>query len=77
MTNTAMLKDKIASSGLKSKKIAEIMGITAVSLSKKTHNVTEFKASEIESLSQILRLSVKDKNEIFFAHNVDFKSTAT
>lgn len=64
MTNTDELEKIIASSGLKKEFIAEQLGITAMSLYNKINNIREFKASEIQKLSDILK--IKDKHNIFF-----------
>ena len=76
MTNTQLLLDYIAASGLKRNYIARMLGITTYSLAQKIHNIREFKASEIFLLCQVLRISSRDHmNEIFFAKSDDFNST--
>ena len=42
MTDTLKLKGAIVASGLSRKQVAEQMGISAYSLHKKIHNITEF-----------------------------------
>lgn len=72
MTNTALLEEYIQKSGLKKKHIAEQLGLTAYSFAQKVNNVTEFKASEIIKLCEILSIdSDQAKNAIFFAAKVD------
>jgi len=44
-------------------------------LYKKVHNLTEFKASEIEMLTKLLHLTPCERDAIFFNANVDLKST--
>ena len=56
----------ICESGLKLEAIARKMGINRVSLWNKIQGRTEFKASEITSLSQILNLSAEQRDDIFF-----------
>lgn len=73
MTDTLKLKGAIVASGLSRKQVAEQMGISAYSLHKKIHNITEFKASEIQSLCQLV--GILNKDEIFFASNVECKPT--
>lgn len=75
MTNTLLLENRIKSSGIKYKFIAEKMGLTYYSLRKKMDNVTEFTATEIDVMCDILNLNVKDRMAIFFAKIVDLKST--
>lgn len=68
MTNTEMLRRIIKESGLKLEYIAAQLEISRFSLSKKIENETEFKASEIQKLCDVLRISSnEDKEAIFFA----------
>lgn len=72
MTNTEMLRDAIKKSGLKLEFIAEKLGITRFSLSKKIENVTEFKTSEVQKMCDVLQITdPQDKEAIFFAQKVD------
>ena len=73
MTNTLGLRAAIVASGKTREEIAEYMGISAYSLHKKIHNITEFKASEIKSLSEFV--GVDDVAGIFFAPDVENNST--
>lgn len=67
MTNTELLKDKIKDSGLKQGFIADQLGITSYGLANKINNKTEFKATEIQTLCQLLGItSLKEKETIFF-----------
>ena len=67
MTNTTALRDAVSRSGLKYRAIAGEMGISPYTLQKKIDNETEFKASEIVRLSDLLDLSDAERNAIFFA----------
>lgn len=71
MTNTKLLNKVIDESGYKRTFIANCLGISTFSLSKKINNITEFKASEIEKLSKLLELTPQQKEAIFFANSVD------
>lgn len=72
MTNTDLLKDWIAKSGLKTSYIAEQMGISRSVLWKKVNNLSAFNQYEIDDLCRILNIqSLTDKEAIFFAQNVD------
>lgn len=75
MTNTIKLEIAITRSGLKKREIASALGITAMGLYKKIHNLSEFKASEIIKLVKVLNLSNLEREEIFFDEDVDLKST--
>lgn len=68
MTNTNLLMFKIDESGLKRSFIASKLGLSSYGLAKKINNETEFKASEINLLCEILNIkSLKEKEAIFFA----------
>ena len=69
MTNTKLLNEKIAESGLKKKFIADKLGLSTYGLQRKIENVTEFKASEISALCDVLDIkTVTEKEKIFFAN---------
>lgn len=71
MTDTKLFRQKVKSSGLKYRFLAELIGITPYGLQKKIENKTEFKASEIAALSDALGLSTSERNAIFFASKGD------
>lgn len=75
MTDTVKLEMAITRSGITKKKISECLGISEMGLYKKINNITEFKASEICLLQKILNLSPTERDAIFFASCVDYKST--
>lgn len=66
MTNTNLLRKKLDESGYKSRFIAKQLGITYQGFLKKINNETEFKASEIQSLKEILNLTDEERDMIFF-----------
>lgn len=71
MTDTYELRKVIEQAGLKYKYLADQLGLSTYGLQKKIDNVNEFKASEIEKLSDILSLSVEERMSIFFAIESD------
>lgn len=72
MTNTKLLNEKIVESGLKRKFIAEKLGLSTYGLQRKIENISEFKASEISILCDVLDIKVAtEKEKIFFANKVD------
>lgn len=72
MTNTKLLKQWIAHSGLKLTFIAQSMGLSRTGLYNKINNRRPFNQYEIDKLCQLLQIkSVREKEAIFFAHNVD------
>lgn len=72
MTDTKLLKEWIARSGLKLAYIAQCMGLSRAGLYNKINNRRPFNQYEINKLCQVLHIdSVHDKEAIFFAYNVD------
>ena len=75
LTDSKKLSDEITDSGMTITAIAKKIGITREEFYKKLNNETEFKALEISALQKILRLSNRKRDEIFFAKEVELKST--
>lgn len=71
MTNTIMLTKYIDESGYRKGHIASALGISSYGLMLKINNKSEFKASEIAKLCDLLKISKKDRDSIFFARTVD------
>ena len=67
MTNTAALREKIASKGLKIKYVAEQVGLSPYGLTLEIDGKNEFRSSEIKALAEVLSLNSKDVFNIFFA----------
>lgn len=68
MTNTQLLNERISDLGIKKSKIASKMGISLNSLWQKATNKRDFKASEIKTLCEVLKIeSSEDIERIFFA----------
>lgn len=65
MTDSKRLKARIKESGLKKVFIAQKLGITYQGYSKKENGKSEFLASEILTLKELLCLSNKEVSEIF------------
>lgn len=66
MTDTTKLEMAITRSGLTRKYLAEQLNLSAMGFYKKVHNLTEFKASEIENLTKLLKLTPLERDAIFF-----------
>lgn len=66
MTNTMLLQKRIDESGYKINFIAKKCGLTYQGFIKKVKNESEFKASEIQILKELLNLSDEDSKAIFF-----------
>lgn len=71
MTNTLKLKAAIAESGLNQEQIAEMLGVSLCTLNYKLNGTSEFKASEIKKLAELLKMENETMVKIFFADNVD------
>ena len=64
MTNTKELEIAITRAGITKREIAKRLGLSEMGLYKKINNITEFKASEIKTLAEIL--GITDIDKIFF-----------
>lgn len=68
MTNTEAFNRIVSEKGIKKSHLASLLGISLTSLWQKTHNVREFKASEIKILCSALGIaSASDIKRVFFA----------
>ena len=70
VVNSNKLKKAINRKGLKIRYIAEKLGISHEAMYNKVKGKTEFKASEISALIDLLDLTANDVFEIFFARKV-------
>lgn len=69
MTNTVELEVYIVRAGLTKREVAKRLGISEMGFYKKLNNITEFKASEIDLLVNML--GITDMDKIFFNKGVD------
>ena len=76
-TNTEELNRVIESSGLRISYLAEKCGLSRMGLYKKIKGISEFTASEISVIRELLKLSAKDIQRIFFDQKVSKTSTET
>lgn len=67
MTDTERLKSAISDAGITIKWLAEQLGISREGLYNKICGKTEFKASEVVALTQLLHLNPNERDGIFFA----------
>lgn len=67
MTNTKLLEEAIARSGLKKGYIAERLGVSRAGLFNLINNRAEFRASQMNIMEEILNLTPAQKDAIFFA----------
>lgn len=75
MLNINLLEKRIDDSGMTMVAIAEKTGILRETLYNKLKGTSEFKASEIASISRVLGLSSYERDAIFFEDNGELNST--
>lgn len=76
MTDTKELNRIISESGFTKSFIANKLGITLYSFQLKRENKRQFTAEQIKILCDLLNIkSLKEKERIFFAENVDITPT--
>ena len=75
MLNTKLLEKRIDDSGMTMVAIAEKTRILRETLYNKLKGSSEFKASEISSISRVLGLSSSDRDAIFFENGGELNST--
>ena len=68
MTDTALLEEYISKSGYKKSYLASKIKKSSYALALKINNKSEFKASEIDVLCDLLGLDTKTRMAIFFAN---------
>ena len=74
MVDLELLNEKIRDSGMTIVAIAEKSSILRETLYNKLNGSVEFKASEILRLSNVLRLTSRDRDAIFFAEECELNS---
>ena len=75
MPDTQRLRNVIQQRGMRVGHIATELGITRQAFSLKMQGKTEFRVSEIQKLSNLLGLSLEERDKIFFNQDVELKST--
>lgn len=73
MTDTNKIKQILISKGLTQAKAAKLLGISPQSFNMKINNKREFTVKEINAMTVLFNIS--DPFAIFFAFDVDLKST--
>jgi len=73
--NYELLNERISESGVTMIVIAKKLGILRETLYSRLKGKTEFKASEILKISQVLNLSNVDRDRIFFTEICELNST--
>lgn len=67
MINTELLERVIAESGLKKGYIAEQLGVSRTTLNNYITNKAEFRVSQVNTLSTLLKIDEAQRTAIFFA----------
>lgn len=67
MTNTKLLREKIAESGYKLTYVAAQCGLSYQGFLNKVNNKSQFTAPEISEIKKLLNLTIEECHEIFFA----------
>lgn len=75
MTDTKKFKSLLVAKGMTMARLSELTGISIASLSYKINNKRQFLAREIQCIQKILELTDKQRDEIFFAFDVEYNST--
>ena len=75
MTDLELLQQKIDDSGMKIIAIAEKSGILRATLYNRLAGKGDFTAREIVGLTKALNLTKEERDEIFFANQVELSST--
>lgn len=73
--NSTELKVEMLRKKVNQTQLAEKLNISKSALSKKLKGVNEFSRKDISIVKEVLNLTPKRIDEIFFATNVDLKST--
>ena len=72
MTDTEKLKEAIDKSGIKLDAILNATGIKSyATLRGRINNETEFTASEISAIADLLRMTPDQRDAVFFANNAE------
>ena len=67
MTDKNLLYYFVKRAGYKNKDIAEAIGITPSGYTLKISNKSDFRQSEIKTISDLLSLTVEERDRVFFA----------
>lgn len=67
MVDTNKLKQKIKEKGLKFGYLAQLLGISENTFTKKMKGIVDFKATELKILRDVLELTNEELDSVFFA----------
>lgn len=66
MIDTMQIRTYIDARGVKLGHVADVLGVSSNTLRNKLNQTTDFKLSEVEKLSSLLRLTRDERDECFF-----------
>ena len=70
MLNKNKLRGKIAEAGMTVASLAAAIGLNPATLHRKINGETEFTRAEIQTITEVLNLTVEEVQEIFFARKL-------
>ena len=71
MVDTKKLQEEMKNHGYTIEKLAIELGKSRTCIFNKIHNKTEFRSSEVNKISRILKFNRATSNKIFFANSVE------
>ena len=71
MVDTKKLQEEMKNHGYTIDKLATELGKSRTCIFNKIHNKTEFRSSEVNKISRILKINRAMSNKIFFANSVE------
>lgn len=74
MTDCKKLEHALIDANVSKRDLAKVLEISEQALFNKLKNITEFKASEIVKITNLLKLSGAERDAIFFNLQCDLKS---
>ena len=75
MTDTVEFKVALLRAKMTMEELADAIGVSPATLSYKVNNRRVFTSVEIKAIVDALHLTMEDRDKIFFADQVDEKST--
>lgn len=71
MVDTKKLQEEMKNHGYTIDKLATELGKSRTCIFNKIHNKTEFRSSEVNKITRILKINRVTSNKIFFANSVE------
>lgn len=71
MTDKKLFEITLLKKSKTKQNIADLLGLSLQTVYNKINNVVDFKTGEISKICEFLKLSNRERDLIFFAHNVE------